>query len=132
MRVVATVLMIATFGEAPTRRDLEELLAAGGLDVKNLAMDEIAKALQPAARDNLVAGLDVASRAELDQARDDCARANRVLTALGRAFGATSATAEHEMAARILYMLRLRRSMGDENLAHVMAQLDSLFHPATE
>ena len=84
VRVVTSVLMIATFGEAPTRRDLEELLAAGGLDVKNLAMEEIAKELQAATRDNLLAGLDAASRAELDQARDDCARANRVLTALSR------------------------------------------------
>jgi hypothetical protein len=70
-RLLASILLIYQVGELHRRRDLRPILRAAGLPASEMNVDAIALKLPVIRQENLEAGLDTATRDQLNQARDD-------------------------------------------------------------
>jgi hypothetical protein len=129
-RVIATISMVGNFGEAPTRRDLAELLTAVGLPVTEMNLDAIANELRRATRHDMTAALTSATRPALDQAREDCIALTAAVNRLGYVpFSAPNV--EHKVAVRLLEVLVLRKRLGDDEMTRVIQQLEATLPPDT-
>jgi len=123
-RVMTVALMFVQAGEAPTRRELGELLDALGLPENTTDLAAIAALAKRLGRNNLEVALDSASRSDLEQAREDHLVVASSLNAPGYPpFGASKA--EYTVTTSLLILLAVRKDFGNSDMNHVIQLLQS-------
>ena len=123
-RVIAGALMPYLAGEPRTRRELTALLKALGLSIEHLSMDEIVANLRLLRIEALSQELQVASRDELEQARDDYVAISQWAARIGYRILAPPSD-EYRIAIRLLAMLTLRKRFGSKTMNQALAALTS-------
>jgi hypothetical protein len=126
-RVLVTLYMLYDYGEAPTRKDLTEVLATVQTPLTGLPADTFdpnltAEAMPYMRLDALQVALKDSTLSELEQARADFRVFMQfVEDKVYKPYGVTEP--EHNVAIRLTGMVLLRRGLGDQELDDVIRRL---------
>jgi hypothetical protein len=111
-RLTSTMFLVFLAGEPHTRKELQHVLAAAGLDANALDMDAIARQLSNMKQSELEKRIDTATRIQLDRAAENA----KLLRAYAERSGIELAASqpEHDAVVQVVTMLQLRHTIGPD------------------